>query len=269
MAQEKYRASVKNAPKAAAKSPAKSQKPAQNVKKALSSEEKMRLAKKKEAAKRRREERARQASLRRERRRRLFRLCFLISLVFVALYWVYVAASIIGRPDGTEDELPVMLFTEGERKEDKTLPVEEVTIGGVKYIPLKELSSYIAISQFGDYETRSFLLPQSGEYATFFVGTPEVIINGNHTAMKEPALLIEDQLYLPSDFFTKTNFFTFSSNVSAYGADVLTYLGTTGEDSFIFHENTTSDPVDFATVPVAPTLPAEEEEAQEETQSDS
>ena len=265
MAQEKYRATVKtarstNVKKAAA--PAK--RPAQAVKKGtstrkapLSSEEKARLAKKREAAKRRKEELARQRALRRAARKRLFKLCFSISLVIVAFYWIFVAASIIGRADGSEDALPTKLFTEGERKEDKTLEKEEVTFGGIKYISVNNLTDYLALSQFGDYITRSILLPSTGEYATFYVGTPEVIVNGNHTALKDPSLLIDDVLYIPMDFFAKTNFFTYSPNVTAYGADVLTYLGISGSETFVFRTDFPCPTVDFATVPIAPTLPAE------------
>ncbi len=257
MAQEKYRATVKNGSNTA-------RKPSQPVKKSqvprkkmLSSEEKARLAKRREAEKRRKAEIHRQRAIRREARKRLFKLCFSISLVLVVFYWVFVAVSIIGRSDGSEDALPTKLFTEGERKEDKTLEKEDVTIGGVKYISATELTNYLALSQFGDYTTRSILLPSTGEYATFYIGTPELIVNGTHTALKDPALLIDEELLIPMDFFAKTNFFTYSPNVTAYGADVLTYLGISGSESFIFREDTPCNTVDFATVPVAPTLPAE------------
>ncbi len=259
MAAEKYRTGVKKTAGNAKRPGQAVKKSAPNPRKKPSSEEQARLAKRREAEKRRREERARAAALRRERRKRLFRLSFVLSLVFVVLYWVFVAVSIIARPDGSEDALPLMLFTEGERKEDKTLPPEEVCIGGVKYLSLKEFEPYLAVSQFGDYTTRSFLLPQSGEYATFYVGTPEAIINGNRVSMKEPALLIDDVLYLPLDFFSKMTCFSYSENVSAYGADVLTFLSA--QPGFLFRPDTPSDPVDFATVPVAPTLPAETPEA--------
>ena len=258
MAQEKYRASVKRqAP--AAKKPAQSVKKAAPKKKMLSSEEKMRLAKRREAEKKRKEERIRLLKLRRERRKRLFRLSFAVSLGLVLIYWGYVAFAIIGRPDGSEDALPLMLFTEGERKEDKTLEPKAVCIGGKKYLPLNEFEPYLAVSQFGDYTTRSFLLPETGEYATFYIGTPEVIINGNHVSLKENSLLIDDVLWVPVDFFAKTRFFTYSENVTSYGADVLTYLGLSGEHRFVFKEDAPCSTVDFATVPVAPTLPAEEQ----------
>ncbi len=266
MAQEKYRATVKNRSNTARKPSQPAKKTSQPVrkspaprKKQLSSEEKARLAKRREAEKRRRAEALRRRAQRREARKRLFKLCFSISLFLVVLYWVFVAVSIIGRPDGSEDALPTKLFTEGERKEDKILEKEEVTFGGVKYISVNELTKYLALSQFGDYTTRSILLPSTGEYATFYVGTPEAIVNGTHTALKDPALLIDDVLYIPMDFFAKTNFFTYSPNVTAYGADVLTYLGISGTESFIFKADAPCNTVDFATVPVAPTLPAEEE----------
>lgn len=270
MAQERYRATVKSKsntarkPVTSAKQPVKKsarplKKGAAPHKKQLSSEEKARLAKRREAEKRRKEEALRQRAQRRAARRRLFKLCFTISLVFVVLYWVFVAVSIITRPDGSEDALPTKLFTEGERKEDWTLEKEDVTFGGIKYIPVTELTKYVALSQFGDYTTRSILLPSTGEYATFYIGTPEAIINGTHTALKDPSLLIDDVLYLPMDFFEKTNFFSYSANVTSYGADVLTHLSLTGTESFVFRSDSPCSTVDFATVPVAPTLPAEEE----------
>ena len=159
-----------------------------------------------------------------KRRKRLFRLCFVVSLVFVALYWVVVAVSIINRPDGSKDALPLLLYTQGERKEDSRKEPEETCIGGVKYLPISFLEKYMAISQFGDDHTRSFLICSNNQYATFYLGTEEVIVNGEHVSIKAPAILKNDELYLPLDFYAdKMNCFELGLNNPTYGADVLTY----------------------------------------------
>lgn len=259
MATEKYRATPKKAQQSrnAAQNGQRVRQNPKQTRPALSPEERRaREKKRREALRQEKEERARLLRLRRQRRARLFRLCLSVSLVLVVFYWAWVAISITTRSDGSEDALPLMIFTEGERKEDKTFSPEEVCVGEVKYLPLTELENYMAISQFGDHETRSFLICSSGEYATFYLGTTEAIINGIHVSLKEPVFLKEDVLYLPVDFFAdKMNCFTYSASVAAYGADVLTYLDT--EPGFLFSSCPAGESVSYATVPVAPTVPAE------------
>ena len=163
-------------------------------------------------------------NLRKKSRRRLFVLCFIISLVFVAIYWGIVALLIGLRPTGNEDALPLLIFTQGQRKEDHRLEVEEAYIGNVKYLSVSYLEKYMEITQFGDDKTRSFRLCESGEYATFYIGSEEAIINGNRVSIKEPALLKDGNLYLPLDFFEdKMNCFEFAPNNTTYGADVLSF----------------------------------------------
>lgn len=188
-------------------------------------------------------------------RRRLFTLCFVISLVLVALYWGVVAILIATRSDGNEDALPLLVFTQGERKEDKRFEPEEACINGVKYLPITFLEKYMAITQFGDDKTRSFQLCETGEYATFYLGTEEAIINGQHVSIKAPAILKDKDLYLPLDFFEdKMNCFELGLNNSTYGADVLTFNKDV-KPSFLFRSMPTSDPVLYDPVYAAPPTP--------------
>ena len=247
MPQEKYRAKPKN--------PAPRKAPAQKAQ--LSPEERRRLqAKRKEEMRRLAEEKAHRAALRRRRRKMLFRLSFILSLVFVFAYWIWVALSISNRPSDADQALPLYLFTEGERKEDAILEPEEVFFNQNVYLPVTKLEEYMAISQFGDHITRSFLIPSSGEYATFYLGSEEAVINGQAVSLKAPAFLKDEVLYLPADFYAeKMNCFTYSESVAAYGANVLTFTGES--PSFLFHSFPPSPPVDPATIPVF-TPPPEE-----------
>ena len=215
--------------------------------------------KKREARKlyeeRRREEKRRQALLRKKRRKQLFRVSFALSLVFVLLYWAFVAVSIATRVKAGEEVLPLMVFTEGKRKEDKTYKPEELLFAGKKYLSVKELSPYMTVSQFGDGKTRSFQL-ENGEWATFHLGSEEAVVNGVHVSLSAPATVVEEDLYLPVDFYgAKMTLFDYSSAVPTYGADVLTAKDV--EPGFYFHPSPQSAPVGFETVPVAPTLPVE------------
>ena len=156
-----------------------------------------------------------------------------------------------------EDALPLLIFEQGERKEKDEFQPEEICIGDTKYLPVSFLEDYLAISQFGDHKTRSFLICANGEFATFYLNNEEVIINGEHCAMKAPALMKDGELLLPIDFYAeKMSCFELGKNNATYGADVLTFLKDQPA-TFSLNTCTPDAPVDYATVPVAPTVPAE------------
>lgn len=230
-------------------------KPTTSAKKALSPEEKRILnQKKREQERLRREEAARLRQLRRQRRKKLFLISSVLALVFVVFYYGYVALSILLRPDGSEDALPLMVFTQGELEEDTAFEPQEVTFNGGTYLPVTVLEPYMAISQFGDYETRSFLLCDSGEYATFYLGTCNAVVNGEKVFLENRVFLKDEMLYIPVDFFEdKMNCFDYTHS-SALAANVLTYLEGV-DPGFRFSPSSENQPVDVATVPVAPTVP--------------
>ena len=218
-------------------------------KRVLTPEERRRREKaRREALLRAEEEKARRKRLRRARRKELFRRSFATGLAFFILYWASAAVSIATRSEGGEDALPLYLYTEGERKEDVKLSAEEVVIGGAVYLPLQYLENYMAISRFGDYASRSFLLCESGEYATFYPGTPQALINGIKVNLKENVVLKDGELYLPIDFYTdKMNCFTFAESIPL-AANVLTYVSSV-EPGMRFVPEGESAPVDVSTAP--------------------
>ncbi|MBR4288270.1 MAG: hypothetical protein IKT50_02395 [Clostridia bacterium] len=248
MAQEKYRKTEKRPQK----SP---------VKKNISSEEKKRReAKRREEARIAAENRRRAKIARKKRRTRIFALSFALSLVFVVIYWAWVAFSIVSRDAISEDALPLLVYTDGERKEDLRFEAEEVTFGDNVFLPVTVLEEYTAISIFGDYDTRSFLIGGGDEYATFTLGSCNVLVNGQKVSMKASAFLKDDVLYIPIDFFTdKMTCFSYTHS-SALAAGVLTYLPE-GEMNFIFREMPDSPTVDIATAPVIPTVSEDPEAA--------
>lgn len=222
------------------------------IRRELSPAEKHRAEAKKEEIRRRKAEIARQKRIRRERRKRLFKLSFVVSLVFVLLYWVFVGVSIATRPDGSEDALSLLVFRQGERKAMEEYEAEKVCIGKNKYLPVSFLKKFFAISEFGDHKTRSFLICSGGEYATFYLNNEEAIVNGEHISMRAPARMINGELHLPIDFFAeKMTCFELGKNNSTYGADVLTFLKDQ-EPSFVFRSCPGETAVDYKTVPVPP-----------------
>ncbi len=224
------------------------------VKKKISSEEqKRREAKRREEARIAAENRRRAKLYRKKRRARILALSFALALVFVVIYWAWVAFSIMTRADLPEDALPILIFTDGERKEDLRFEAEEITFGDGAFLPVTVLEKYTAISIFGDYDTRSFLIRQGGEYATFTLNSPAVLVNGEKVSMKASAFLKDDVLYIPVDFFTdKMTCFTYAHS-SALAANVLTYLPQ-AEMTFVFRDMPTSPTVDISTAPVIPTV---------------
>ncbi len=247
MAPERYRATQK--PKSSTKKPSQ---------KTLSPEEKRRRARlKREEIIRRKKEILQQKRLRRERRKRLFILSFWVAVILVALYWTVVAISITNRPDGSKNALPLLLFEQGKREEKEEYLPEEICIGSTKYLPVTFLNDFFAISEFGDQKTRSFLICSNGEFATFYLNNEEIVINGERVSMQAPALMKDGKLFLPIDFYAeKMSCFELGKNNTTYGADVLTFLNDR-EPTFTFHSCPLETPVDYATVPIAPTVPAE------------
>lgn len=252
MAQEKYRAAVKRQPAAkAAPKAASKPTPSPEQKKAL-------LEKRREEARRLSEQKKKDRLARKSRRKKLFALAFLLSLVFVGIYWGWVAFSIHSLGGVDENALPVLLFTDGKREEDARLEAEEVNFDGEEYLPVTVLENYMSVSVFGDHVTRSFLLSADGQYATFTLNSCNVVINGEKVSMKGESFLKDDVLYLPVDFYTeKMTCFTYTHS-SALAANVLTFLPE-NEITFTFQGTPTSPTVDFATVPVVPTLPEDPE----------
>ncbi len=254
MAPETYRRTGTQRPKGQKTAPGKQSQ-------GVSPEEKRRLqaiarAKRREEERRALEQKKERARLRKIRRKKLFLTSLSLALVFVVLYWAYVAFAISGRENGNEDALPLLLFTEGERDEDKSLTVEETSFAGKTFVPVTALEEYMVISQFGDYATRSFLLCESGEYATFYLNTCNAVINGVPVSLKNASFLKDDVLYLPVDFFTdKMNCFTFTVS-SPLGANVLTFRESV-TPSFVFRASLPSATVDAATIPVAPVVDPE------------
>lgn len=195
------------------------------------------------------------AAQRKTRRIRLFRLSGIFSVVLVLIYWLAVALMIRGRDDGSENAVPVKIFTEASRKEDKTFKVDDVYFNGTYYLPVTFLKDYTAISEFGDHKTRSFSLAATGEYASFDLGTGNAVVNGQTVSIKAVSFVKNDTLYLPVDFYTdKMSCFEFAYS-SALSANVLTYLESAGM-GFTFHESRESARVDVSTAPLpAPVEP--------------
>ena len=222
----------------------------------LEQRKKTSFRKKKEAEER--AERRRIAARRRRYKRGLFRISLSLALVFVMLYYAYVAIAISTRSDGSADALDTLVFQEGKRKEEKTISAEVTYRKGTYYLPITELEEMMAISQFGDHRTRSFMLCDSEEYASFVLNSCDVIVNGERVSTKNPAFVENDVLYLPMDFVTeKMNCFTFSEAVPAYGANVLTFLKTE-DPAFRFRATPTENAVSVDTIPVlTPTEPTE------------
>ncbi len=236
MAQERYRTGrTRTAPK-----------PQPNP--SVEQRKKASLRKKKEAEER--AERRRIAARRRRYKRGLFRISLALSLVFVMLYYAYVAIAISTRSDGSADAMDTLVFQEGKRKEEKTISADITYRKGAYYLPVTELEEMMAISQFGDHRTRSFMLCDSEEYASFVLNSCDVIVNGEKVSTKNPAFVENDVLYLPMDFVTeKMNCFTFSEAVPAYGANVLTFLKT-ADPAFRFHPTPPESSVSVDTIPV-------------------
>ena len=139
------------------------------------------------------------------------------------LYWAWVWLDIAIRPDGTKDALPVLLFTENSLKEDARYEVKDSFFHGVSYLPVSCLEDYVSISEFGDHKTRSFMIRDTEEYATFHLDTENAIINGERVSLNHPAFVKDNILYLPLDFYS-TFLSCFKLEISApLGASVLTF----------------------------------------------
>lgn len=75
------------------------------------------------------------------------------------------------------------------------------------YLPFSAISEYFNFTMSGDSETRTVLVGSSqGEYsekntAVFKIGTREIVLNGSKTNLKSPSLYMNNEVYIPIDFF--------------------------------------------------------------------
>ena len=206
-------------------------------------------------ARRAREERLALQRTRRARRGQVFRTALLWALVFVVLYGVFVAVSIARRSEKDDSALPLLIYTEGKKDEDTRFTVEELRFGKTDYLPVSFLKEYFAITEFGDSRTRSFAICENGQYATFYLNSTTALINGQKADLSAPALLKEEELYLPVDFFTtQMPGFTLTHS-TPLAANVLT-IAESATRRFYLQEPTTIPPVDRATRPTPVVTPA-------------
>lgn len=183
-----------------------------------------------------------QKAQRKHHRRTLFLSAFLFSLCLVLLYVGFVAARIAFRSDGSEDALPLLLYRQGEREKDRRFEVEEIYRNGTYYLPVSVLEPYFAVTEFGDHRTRSVMITENGQWATFTLGTPSVVINGIPTSLRSDSFVENDELYLPMEFYTeKLNCFTLSHSVPL-AANVLTF-STEKKPSFFLQDSPAPTPL--------------------------
>ncbi len=216
------------------------------------------LRERRQEEERRRREREKERAQRALRRRQLFLLSFIAAVALVVIYWLWVAADIAFRPDGTEDAQPVILFTQGKKEKDKEYSVDEVFHRGTHYLPITAFEPYFEISQFGDHISRSFKINETGEFATFYINTCNAVINSQKVSLKKEAIVRDGTLYLPLEFFREAMADVITVDDSpALAAWVVTVKEGKGK-YFKYQINEASVSIDPSLAPAFPVTDSEE-----------
>ena len=216
------------------------------------------LRERRQEEERRRREREKERARRALRRRQLFLLSLIAAVALVVIYWLWVAADIAFRPDGTEDAQPVILFTQGKKEKDKQYSADEVFYRGTHYLPITALEPYFEISQFGDHISRSFQINETGEFATFYINTCNAVINSQKVSLKKEAIVRDGTLYLPLDFFREAMADVIAvEDSAALAAWVVTVKETKG-NYFKYQINEASAAIDPSLAPALPETEPEE-----------
>ena len=224
------------------------------LRRALSPEKKAERERRAREEARLREDAERRRLAARKARRALTLVSFVLAVVIVAAYWIFVAVSISTRKPA-ESGYPLLIYTDGSRKEDFALKSTDVVFHGTTYLPIETFQHYFPVTVYGTASTRSILM-ENGDEAKFYLGTDQAVVNGQNVSLSDISFLKEDQLYLPVDFFTdKMNCFRFTYS-SADKSNVLTFDPTV-EGKMVFQGQAATLPVDIATVPPEETPPPE------------
>lgn len=79
------------------------------------------------------------------------------------------------------------------------VPSEEAMPGEVPYLNMNYLAGVYSMTVSGSYDDMKFSTVD-GEYVSFMPNSRVIMVNGNRHVMIEPALLREQQMWIPSDF---------------------------------------------------------------------
>lgn len=90
-----------------------------------------------------------------------------------------------------------------EKAKTETISSKQVYFDNILYLPLSALEKLTDIKVSGDKNKLAFIIEKNGEYAKFSINTTDADVNGNKVDLSNKSLMIDGELYVPFDFFTK------------------------------------------------------------------
>ena len=126
------------------------------------------------------------------------RLLGIVLALFILLLSVVIAlvARACSSKENTSDFVVIM-------ESKQTLPYTDIVRDGVVYLNATELAFFCRMTVSGSYKELK-LSSGSGEYAIFVPGKSTANVNGVELTMPAPALLDNDELWLPCNFIIST-----------------------------------------------------------------
>ncbi len=145
--------------------------------------------------------RKKQIRLNKKRRAKRFFIIFVIIYVLIALLFLLFFSLSLKSCEKSEKKHDVTV----ENKENKqvTLDKDDIYFDNTLYLPISVIDDLTDIKVTGDKDEISFIIEENSEFAKFKVNTTSVNINGNQIELTKNSLLINEQLYIPFDFFEK------------------------------------------------------------------
>ena len=90
-----------------------------------------------------------------------------------------------------------------EKAKKEIIASKQVYFDDVLYLPLSALEKLTDIKVAGDKSKLAFIIEKNGEYAKFNINTTDAEVNGNKIDLSRKSIMIDGELYVPFDFFTK------------------------------------------------------------------
>ena len=143
----------------------------------------------------------RKIHLRKKRRAKRFFVIFMILYVLLALLFLLIFSLSLKSCQKAEKKHNVTVEIKEEKK--VTLDKDDIYFDNSLYLPISVISDLTDIKVTGDKNEISFIIESNLEYAKFAINSTSVNINGNAIDLSKNALLINEELYVPFDFFEK------------------------------------------------------------------
>lgn len=136
---------------------------------------------------------------RKKRLAKRFFLFFIILYISLLLIFLLIFSLTLKSCKENEKKHDIAIIT--TEKTTETIKKEDLYFNNELYIPISVIERLTGIKLTGDKNEISFIIEENEEFAKFKIDTRDAIINGNLIELSSNSKIINNELYLPFDFF--------------------------------------------------------------------